>query len=363
MTMQINQLARGPLASRRDLMRGLGLGLAAAAIPGGLLLGGGSAPVFAQQAADGLLRRTIPNTDEAVPAIGLGTFLTFDVIPGEKRDHLREVMRRMWEGGARLVDTSPLYGMGEVNVGDFATSLGINGEMFVANKIWSTGEFLADESHARQSLDQSMQRLWRSRMDVMQCHSLVNVDIAVPLMRAWKKEGLVRYVGVTHHETGYFDLLAHWIERGNIDFVQLRYSMLTRQAEERVLKLAADRGVAVLVNMPFEKARLFQLVGERKVPEFAQDAGIESWAHYFLKWVLANPAITCVIPATSVPEHAAENVAAMRGDLPDAALRQRMLRHMQEMPGFDALEKTPWYPGKRYPGVIARAQGALRARS
>ena len=180
-------------ASRRQIVKGaLGIGLAAA-LPG-------IAPAFAQTgpaaaAQDGIIRRTIGRTNEAIPAIGLGTFLTFDVLPGQKRDHLREVIRAYWEGGARVVDTSPLYGTGENSVGDFATDLGIADQLFISNKIWATGEFLADESHARRSLEQSQLRLWRDRIDLLQCHSLVNVDFVVPLLNAWKKEGLVRYAG------------------------------------------------------------------------------------------------------------------------------------------------------------------------
>jgi len=246
---------------------GAGLGLAAVIAAKGGPLGVASARAQGADpptpiAAD-VIMKTIPRTGERVPAVGLGTFLTFDLIPGQRRDHIREVMRRFWEAGGRVIDASPLYGMGEVNVGAFATALGIGDELFVTNKIWSTGEYLADESHARRSLDTSMQRLWRARIDVMQCHSLVNVDVAVPILQAWKKEGRIRYVGVTHHENGYFDLLADWIERGNLDFVQVRYSIHTRLAEERVLRSAADRGTAVLVNMPLEKSRLMKIVEGR----------------------------------------------------------------------------------------------------
>jgi diketogulonate reductase-like aldo/keto reductase len=357
----------GSTASRRDMMKALGLGLAAATMPTGVLPG--TPPAWAQQAgaarpASGtLITRTIPRTNEALPAIGLGTFLTFDTIPGQKRDHLREVLRRYWEAGARVVDTSPLYGTGEITVGDFATSLGINDQMFIANKIWSTGEYLADESHALRSLDTSMQRLWRERIDLMQCHSLVNVDIVVPYLRAWKKEGRIRYAGVTHYENPYLDVLAGWVERGNLDFVQVNYSIFNRQAEERVLPAAAERGTAVLTNMPFEKARLFKIVEGRPLPDFAKEIGVENWAQFFLKWVISHPAVTCALPATSNPDHAAENVGALRGPLPDREMRARMVRHMETIPGFDRIAQMPWYPDKRYPGVIARSQSALRARS
>jgi diketogulonate reductase-like aldo/keto reductase len=310
-----------------------------------------------------LITRTIPKTEETLPAIGLGTFLTFDTIPGQKRDHLREVVRQYWEAGARVVDTSPLYGTGEITVGDFATALGINNELFIANKIWSTGEYLADESHARRSLVQSLGRLWRERIDLMQCHSLVNVDAIVPYLRAWKKEGRIRYAGVTHHENAYMDVLASWIERGDLDFVQVNYSIFNRQAEERVLPTAADRGVAVLVNMPLEKARLHKVVEGRPLPEFAQEIGATNWAQFFLKWVVSHPAVTCALPSTSNPDHATENVGALRGPLPGREMRARMVQHMETISGFDRIAEMPWYPDKRYPGVIGRSQSELRARS
>ena len=311
------------------------------------------------QSAD-IITRRIPSTSEVLPAIGLGTYLTFDVLPGKPRDHIREVIKRFYDGGGRVVDTSPLYGTGEISVGDFATSLGITDKLFITNKIWSTGEYLGDDSHAQRSLEQSQQRLWREKLDVLQVHSLVNVDQILPVLQNWKREGRVRYVGVTHHELPYFGALAQVVERGGLDFVQVHYSIQTRLAEERILPAALDKGVAVLVNMPFEKARLFKLVEGRPLPDFVMELGITNWAQYFLKWVISHPAITVALPATSNPDHETENIAALKGPLPDRDLRIRMLRHMETIPGFDKLHETPPYPGKAYNGIIRRAQ-SLRA--
>jgi diketogulonate reductase-like aldo/keto reductase len=352
-------------ASRRDLLKYAGLGVAASALPAPLLLAGHA---YAQNAAparppgDAVMRR-IPSSNETVPAIGLGTFLTFDVIPGQRRDHLRDVLRTYWDGGARVVDTSPLYGTGEVTVGDFATSLGINSQLFVANKIWATGEYLGDESHALRSLQLSEGRLWRQPIDLMQCHSLVNVDLIVPYLRAWKKEGRIRYTGVTHYENAYMRPLTDWVRRGNLDFVQVNYSIFNRQAEEQLIPAAAERGIAVLTNMPFEKARLFKVVEGRDVPSFAREFGATTWAAFFLKWVISHPNVTCALPATSNPAHAAENIAALRGPLPDREMRARMVRHMESIPGFSAISEMPWYPDKRYPGIIGRSQAELRKRT
>ena len=365
-TQKHKQIQRGKAGlNRRELIKLFGVGAAAMMLPS-VGLRAGTAHAQAAGSPTDLITRRIPKTNEVVPAIGLGTFLTFDIVPGQQRGHLHEVVRRFWQAGGRVFDTSALYGMAEVNLGDFATSLGINDQMFVTNKIWATGEYLADDSHAERSLKLSMERLWRDRMDVMQCHSLVNVDVIVPIMHAWKKEGRVRYVGVTHHEPAYFEALTDWVERGNLDFVQVHYSIHTRMAEKRLLSAAADRGVAVLVNMPLEKARLHKIVEGRPLPAFAKELGIETWSQFFLKWVISHPAVTCAIPATSNPDHVVENVGAMRGPLPDRDMRTRMVRHMESIPGFDQLDQLgarSWYPGKTYPGLIGRAQAELRNRT
>jgi diketogulonate reductase-like aldo/keto reductase len=343
--------------ARRDFLKSVGLSAAATALPGGLLAPGA---VHAQPAG-GIITRKIPRTGETLPAIGLGTYLTFDVLPGAPRENIREVVKRFWEGGGRVFDTSPLYGTGEISVGDFAAAMGITDQMFVCNKIWSTGEFLADDSHARRSFEQSQQRLWREKIDVMQVHSLVNVDQIVPVLKNWKKEGKIRYVGVTHHEVPYFGALAGHVERSDLDFVQVHYSIQTRIAEDRILPAAMDKGTAVLVNMPFEKARLFKLVEGRPLPDFAKEIGCDNWAQFFLKWVISHPAITVAIPATNNPAHQSENIGALRGPLPDKDMRARMVKHMEGIPGFDKLHETPPYPGKAYNGIIRRAQAARAA--
>lgn len=345
-------------ASRRDFIKTIGAGATATVLPA-MLVGAGGARA---QGAEPIMRK-IPRTGELIPAIGLGTYLTFDVLPGQARENIREVMKRFWDGGGRVIDTSPLYGTGEISVGDFGTALGVTDKMFITNKIWSTGEFLGDDSHARRSLEQSMQRLWREKIDVMQVHSLVNVDQIVPVLQNWKREGRIRYFGVTHHELPYFPALAQWVERGSLDFVQVHYSIQTRLAEERILPAALEKGTAVQVNMPFEKARLFKLVEGRPLPDFARELGIANWAQYFLKWVISHPAITCAIPATNNPDHQSENIGALKGPLPDQEMRKRMLRHMESIPGFDKLHETPPYPGKAYNGIIRRAQSQRTAAS
>jgi len=336
--------------SRRDVLKALGLGTVALTFPGLLR----STTALAKQAEIAL--KPIPRTGEMVPAVGLGTHMAFDVKPGKPRDHLRDVMKIFFDGGGRVIDTSPLYGMAEVSIGDFATALGITRQLFIADKIWVTGEWLGDDSHAQRQLQRSMERLWRDQIDLLQVHSLVNARTVLQAMQEWKKEGRIRYLGVTHHQPSYFNLIAPWVEKGALDFVQVRYSLATRLAEERILPAALDTGTAVMVNMPFEKARLFKIVKGQPLPDFAGEIGCETWAQFFLKWIISHPAVTCAIPATTNPKHQADNIAALKGPLPDKEMRSRMLKHMETIPEFDKVAKMPAYPGKTFDGVVRRGR-------
>ncbi|MFE2596750.1 aldo/keto reductase [Streptomyces sp. NPDC059396] len=348
-----------PPPTRRTVVAA-GAATAAAVLSGGAF----SAPAAASSAPSDVILKTVPGTGERLPAIGLGSFMTFDAPVRRPSPTVLEVVRRHWSAGGRVFDCSPLYGSAEAVLGGAAASLGISDRMFVTDKVWSTGEYLWDTSHAESNLRRSQKRLRRSRpIDVVQVHSLVNVDVMVPLLHALKKEGMIRQLGVSHHDPAYFPLLAGWVERGDPDFVQVHYSIHTRAAEDTVLRAAADRGVAVLVNMPLEKARLHKAVEGLRLPAFAADFGIETWSAFFLKWVISHPAVTVALPATSRPEHVLENVAAMRGPLPDPDTRERMVRHMETIPAFHRIGSMPWYPGKSYPGVVSTAQEELRKRS
>jgi len=305
-----------------------------------------------------VLTRTLPRTGERITALGLGTFLTFDLKPGDSRDALRQVFERYVAAGGRVVDTSPLYGSAEVSVGQFMGEFEGSGEMFLANKVWSTGEYLGDESHAVESFRQSRMRAWRDTINLMQCHSITNAPVIIPLMKAWKQDGLIRHVGVTHHESAAQDQLLAIVERGDVDFVQTNYSIFNRDAEQRLLQTAADRGVGVLINLPLEKARLMKVVEGQPLPDFAQEFGATSWAQFFLKWVIAHPAVTSVLCGTSNPDHMSDNVQAMTGPLPDERMRARMVAYMETIPGFGSIGSMPWYPGKEnmYSGLIREAQ-------
>ncbi len=353
--------------SRRAVIKAMGLGAATTAFTS-IALGGSRSvqsqveldqinanstePIDASHAST-MIAKSIPRTNESLPAIGMGTFLTFDVLSDQPRAHLQEVMSQFWQGGGRMIDVSPLYGMSEINVGELAAALNITDDLFIANKIWATGDYLGDDSHALRQLEQSMQRLSRDRIETMQVHSLVNVGMLIPLLREWKQDGRIRYLGVTHHDLPlYAAPIAQWIENGELDFVQVRYSIFERGVEERILPAAADQGTAVLVNMPFEKARLFEVVQGQPLPDFASEIGCENWAQFFLKYVISHPAVTCAIPATTNPAHAVENLGAMREPLPDQEMRVRMVQHMESLPGFGNLAQMPWYPGKQFNGLV-----------
>jgi diketogulonate reductase-like aldo/keto reductase len=341
--------------SRRTTLRLMGLGAASAIAPSvlnGCKTGQAQAPPSAFNQLSEVITKEIPRTKERIPAIGLGTFLTFDVLSNQPRDQIQQVMRRFLDAGGRQIDVSPLYGRSEVNVGEFAKTLGVADSLFITNKIWATGEYLSDRSHAQRQLKQSMERLSRQQIDAMQVHSLVNVEVIVPLLKAWKQEGLIRYVGVTHHEALYNAPMEWWIENGDLDFVQVRYSIFERSVEERILPAAVERGTAVLVNMPFEKARLFKVVKGQPLPDFAREIGCENWAQFFLKYVISHPAVTAAIPATSDTEHLTQNMGALRGPLPDTAMRARMVQHMESLPGFNKLGQMPWYPNKQFSGLV-----------
>jgi aryl-alcohol dehydrogenase-like predicted oxidoreductase len=311
-----------------------------------------------------VLTRKVPKTGEEITALGLGTFLTFDRRPGEARDDLREVFRRYVAGGGRVVDTSPLYGSAEVSIGQFMSEVPEASEIFLTNKIWATGEYLGDESHAEESFRQSRLRTWRDTIDLMQCHSITNAPVVIPLLRLWKREGRTRHVGITHHEASAQEALTKYIESGEVDFVQTNYSIFDRNAEKRLLPAAADNGVAILINLPLEKARLLKVVEGRPLPEFAREFGATTWAQFFLKWVMAHPAVTCVLCGTSNPDHLSDNLQAMRGLLPDEVMRRRMVAHLEDIPGFSSISTMPWYPGKdrMYSGLIRDAQANARSR-
>jgi len=266
------------------------------------------------------LERPIPSSGEKIPAVGLGTWRTFDVgASATERAPLKDVLQRFAELGGRVVDSSPMYGAAESVVGDLATDLAITDKLFVATKVWTSGR---DTGVAQ--MEQSLRRLRTQRLDLMQIHNLLDWRTHLRTLREWKAASRVRYVGVTHYTSNAYDELERVLRGEPLDFVQVNYSLGEREAEPRILPLARDRGVAVLANRPFSEGNLFQRVRGQALPGWAVELDCESWAQFFLKWILAHSAVTCVIPATSRPQHLVDNMKAGTGNLPDSATRERM---------------------------------------
>ena len=297
---------------RRAVLRGLA---GAAALPAG-----GTRIAMAEPA---MMTRPIPSTGEAMPVIGLGTWPVFDVGGDEAaRRPLREVVRRLADSGGRMIDTSPMYGRSEGVVGDLVAGLGVRDKVFLATKVWITGR-----ERGIAQMQRSAELLKSPVIDLMQIHNLLDWRTQLATLRQMKADGRLRYIGVTHYTTGALGELARILEtEDGIDFVQLGYSLATRDPEARLLPLAAQRGVAVIVNQPFERGDLFRAVRGTTVPDWAADFDCTSWAQLFLKYLLGDPAITVLIPATDKPDHMADNLKAGYGRLPNADQRERIRR-------------------------------------
>jgi len=275
----------------------------------------------ARAASTSLSRRKIPKSGELLPAVGLGTYRAFDVGgSGVERAPLAEVLRHFVAAGGTVVDSSPMYGRAEGVIGDLAAELGLTKSLFLATKVWTTGR----EAGVKQ-MEDSFRLLRTDRIDLMQVHNLLDLGAHLRTLREWKAAGKIRYLGITHYHEGAYRELDQLLRGGDYDFVQLNYSIGERAAEQTVLPLAAERGVAVIANRPFAQGNLFSRVREAPLPAWAADFDCTSWAQFFLKYILAHPAVTCVIPATSKPKHLLDNMAAGTGRLPDEAARRRMV--------------------------------------
>jgi diketogulonate reductase-like aldo/keto reductase len=252
--------------------------------------------------------------------VGLGTWRTFDVGGGAaERAPLRTVLQRFVELGGRVLDSSPMYGHAEAVAGDLAAELSVTDKLFFATKVWTSGY-----QAGVQQIEQSLRRFRAKRLDLLQIHNLLDWRTHLRTLRDFKQSGRVRYVGVTHYTAGAYDELEQVLRSEALDFVQVNYSVGEREAARRILPLAAERGIAVLVNRPFAEGGLFQRVRGRPLPAWAAEIGCETWAQLLLKFVLGNPAVTCVIPATSRPEHLVDNMKAGVGAVPDEKMRTQI---------------------------------------
>ncbi|MBN8748281.1 putative oxidoreductase/MSMEI_2347 [Xylophilus ampelinus] len=308
---------RGGL-TRAQWLRGTG---AAAALAGASGLG--IVPARAQPAAraqtGAMHTRPIPSSGEALPVIGCGTWLGFDHAPGSAEyQRLPGVLAALFAAGGRVIDSSPMYGRAEENTGTLLAAAPGGVTPFLATKVWTRGR----EAGIAQ-MEASMRRLRTQRIDLMQIHNLVDWKVHLATLRDWKARGRIRYLGITHYTPSAHDEVEAVLRAETLDFLQINYALDDRAVEQRLLPLAAERGVAVIVNQPFGGGGLLRRLRERPLPPWAAEIGCTSWAQVLLKFVLSHPAVTCAIPGTSRPEHMADNAVAGTGVLPDADFWQR----------------------------------------
>ena len=275
---------------------------------------GAAGPLRAQVAAP-MLTRPIPASGEALPVIGLGTWQGFDVDPGSTEyRRLPAVLQALFEAGGSVIDSSPMYGRSEAVGGELLAAAGSRSKAFVATKVWTRGR-----AEGIRQMNDSLRLLQTERIDLMQIHNLLDWRTQLATLRDWKAAGRIRYLGITHYTAGAYDELEAVMRTERFDFVQVNYSLDERDAERRILPLAAERGMAVLINRPFGGGGLLRRLRDRPLPTWAPELGATSWAQLLLKFVLSQPAVTCAIPGTSRPEHMADNARAGTGRIPDAA--------------------------------------------
>jgi len=290
---------------------------AAAGAIGCLALGAGKGV----RAAEAMQTRTIPSTGKPLPVIGLGTWRVFDVGPDSAdRAPLAEVLRILFEAGGSVVDSSPMYGRAEEVAGDLLRDAGTRDKAFIATKVWTRGR-----AQGVAQMERSLALLRTDHIELMQVHNLLDWKPHLATLRGWKREGRIGYLGVTHYTPGAYDDLEAVMRAEPLDFVQLNYAIDDRAAEARLLPLAADRGIAILVNQPFGGGGLLRSLLARPLPPWAGEIGCASWAQILLKFVLGHPAVTCVIPGTSRPQHMRDNVRAGLGLMPDDVFRKKMV--------------------------------------
>jgi diketogulonate reductase-like aldo/keto reductase len=298
-----------PGLTRSAFVRGAGSALVALASNAG-----------AETMPEKMQTRKIPSSGAPLPVVGCGTWRAFDVgQAAAERAPLTEVLAILFEAGGTVIDSSPMYGAAEGVVGDLTAAPGSRDKAFIATKVWTRGR---EQGIAQ--MRQSMALLRTERVDLMQIHNLVDWRVHLATLRAWKREGRIGYLGVTHYTVSAYGELEAVLRAETLDFVQLNYAINDRAAEQTLLPLAADRGIAVIVNQPFGGGDLFRSLRGRPLPDWAAEIGCTSWAQILLKFVLGHPAVTCVIPGTSRPEHMRDNVGAGIGHMPDRALWQRM---------------------------------------
>ncbi|MPZ08684.1 MAG: aldo/keto reductase [Kiloniellaceae bacterium] len=296
------------------------------AVLGGLATLPFAGPI-ARAIEDAPITRPIPSSGEALPVIGMGSWITFNVGGDQRlRDVRAEVLREFFARGGKLVDCSPMYGTSAEVIGYGLEKIGRPPQLFAASKVWtwwqSNGPEQTEEQRAAWGVE---------RFDLMQVHNLLNWDGHLETLKAWKAEGRLRYLGITTSHGSRHGEMEEVMKSQPLDFVQLTYNILDREAEERLLPLAADRGQAVLVNRPFRQKALIRRFEGYPLPDWAVEIDAVNWPQFLLKFIVSHPAVTCAIPATSRPDHMAENMGALHGRLPEADLRRRMVAYVESL--------------------------------
>ncbi len=284
-------------------------------------------PHLSAKEADKIITRIVPSTGEVIPVVGMGTYQTFNVLNNVAAlANLKEVLQVFFLKGGRLIDSSPMYGHSESVIGELVSQLTSLPAMFAASKVWTYGK-----SEGMNAIKESARRMRVKKMDLMQVHNLRDWKVQLSTLNALKEKGEIRYTGITTSRLSQYKAVEDVMRSQKIDFVQLNFNIKVREAEKRLIPLARDRGIAVIVNMPFEKARLFKLVKGQALPRWSRQFDCQSWGQFFLKFIIANPAVSCVIPATSKVHHMQDNMQALLGRLPDRKMRKKMSDYFENL--------------------------------
>jgi len=315
-------------------LKSIAVGGAAAATAS--LLPAGMAQALQSMAASGtLITRSVPKTGEELPIVGLGSSATFrSVASTDDVSMLRGVFETLVESGGSVFDTAPSYGASEEVAGQIVQDLGIEDDIFWATKlnVVPRGGRSADPDAARAQVERSYRRISKSPIDLIQVHNLADIPVQMGILKELKEDGRVRYIGTTSTSSGRYSELAKVMRDEPVDFIGVDYAVDNRESAEMILPLAAELGIAVLVYVPFGRTRLWARVGDRPVPEWASEYGIDSWGKFFIKYAASHPAVTCVTGATSKPKHMLDNIGAAYGELPDEATRRRMESFIDALP-------------------------------
>jgi diketogulonate reductase-like aldo/keto reductase len=272
-----------------------------------------------------VIKRIIPSTGEQLTCVGVGTWQTFDVgTDAAEREPLKGVLRTLIEKAGSVIDSSPMYGRSEKVIGELSSELALNSKLFIATKVWTTGE----QEGIRQ-MNNSFSLLKRNKIDLLQVHNLTDWRTHLKTLRSWKESGKVRYIGITHYLESAYSTVEDILKSNTLDFMQINYSVSSRKAAERLFPLAHEKRVAVIINRPFEGGALFSTVHGKQLPEWAREFDCSSWAQFFLKFILSNPTVTCVIPGTARQDHMIDNMAAAYGRLPAEEHRIKMVKLME----------------------------------